>query len=219
MRVPIAVGSALSILLGAFGCSSGGGGGGEPTGPAAPQTSVVVTLPSSTLTSRQPVQAVAILVTGSTSVPALTVHWSSDNSDVASVNASGLITGERAGSARISATAEGKTGFVQVTVIPGAPVSVVVYVGNNQTGTAGSALRDPLCTNVKDAAGNLVIGAMVTYTVTTGGGQILDPRAAATDGGGISTSGQWVLGSAGGPQTVTATSPGATSTVFTATAL
>lgn len=216
MRVLTVIRSAVSLGLGAFGCSGSGGGG--PTGPPAPQTSVVVTLPSSRLTSRQPVQAVATLVTGATSVPASNVHWSSDNTPVASVDGNGLITGEHVGSARISASSDGKTGIAQVTVIAGAPAAVVVYIGNNQVGTAGSALPDPLCTNVTDAAGNLIIGAPVTYDVATGGGQILNPSTVPTDGSGIARSGAWVLGPTAGPQTVIATASGATSTVFTATA-
>lgn len=220
MRVPKAIAAALSLALGAFGCSGGGGGGdgGGPTAPTAPQTSLVVTLPSSTFASREPVQAVAKLVTGATSVPASNVHWSSDNRFIAAIDSNGVITGERAGNTRITATSDGKTGSVQVTVTPGSPVAVVIFVGNNQTGTVGLGLKDPLCTLVKDAAGNFIIGALVTYTVTTGGGHILDPRTVATDGEGIATSGQWILGLEKGSQTVTATASGATSTVFTATA-
>lgn len=216
MRVPTAVMSVLSLALGAFGCSSGGGGG--STGPITPQTSLAVTLPTATLTSGQPVQAVATFVTGSTSVPATSVHWSSDNSFIAAVDNNGLITGARVGEARISASSDGKTATVPVIVIPGSPAAVVVFTGNNQTTTAGSSLPEPLCTNVKDAAGNLIVGAVVTYTITTGGGYLWDPRAVATDGAGIATSGKWVLGSEAGTQTVTATSPGATPIVFTATA-
>lgn len=216
MRVPTAAVSVLSLALSAFGCSSGGGGG--STGPITPQTSLAVKLPTATLISGQPLQAVAELVTGSTSVPATNVHWSSDNSFIAAVDNNGLITGARVGEARISASSDGKTATVPVIVVPGSPAAVVVFTGNNQTATAGSPVPDPLCTNVKDAAGNLIVGALVTYSITTGGGYLTEPRAVATDQGGISTSGRWVLGSQAGAQTVTATSPGATPIVFTATA-
>ena len=71
---------------------------------------------------------------------------------------------------------------------------------------------------MKDAAGNLIIGATVSYTVMTGGGQLADPTAPTTDANGIAISGLWTLGPAAGTQTVMASSAGAGSVTFTATA-
>jgi hypothetical protein len=98
------------------------------------------------------------------------------------------------------------------------PASIVVYSGNSQTGPAGSQLLDPLCTNVLDAAGHLLHGITVTYTVASGGGTIGAPTTPSTDSNGIATSGLWTLGSGTGAQTVTATAAGAGSVTFTATA-
>jgi hypothetical protein len=103
-------------------------------------------------------------------------------------------------------------------VVPGAPASIAIYAGNNQSGPAGSQLSDPLCTTVMDAAGNLIIGAVVEHVIATGGGQLASPTAPLTDASGIAISGLWTLGSAPGAQTVTASSPGAGSVTFTATA-
>ena len=100
----------------------------------------------------------------------------------------------------------------------GPPASIVVYSGNSQQGPKGSRLNDPLCTNVLDAAGHKLKGVVVTYTVTSGGGQLAEPSTPATDAGGIATSGLWTLGPTAGPQYVTATSPGAGSVTFLATA-
>jgi hypothetical protein len=100
----------------------------------------------------------------------------------------------------------------------GPPASIVIYSGNSQTGAAGAKLADPLCTNVLDAAGHKLIGVVVTYTVATGGGTIGSPTTPSTDAGGIATSGAWTLGSAAGKQTVVASSPGAGSITFSATA-
>jgi hypothetical protein len=110
------------------------------------------------------------------------------------------------------------TGQVAVTVVPGAPARIIIYAGNGQSGPAGSQLKDPLCTNVLDAAGNLIIGAVVSYVVATGSGVLASPTTPATDNSGIAISGLWTLGPIVGPQTVMASSPGAGSLTFTATA-
>lgn len=98
------------------------------------------------------------------------------------------------------------------------PASIVIYSGNGQTGTAGSQLGDPLCTNVLDAAGHRLHGIVVTYTVASGGGAIGFPTTPSTDPTGIATSGLWTLGTGTGAQTVTASAAGAGSVTFTATA-
>jgi Bacterial Ig-like domain (group 2) len=178
-----------------------------------PPPTLEITLPTPTIASGTSVQATAT-INGS---PAPNVTWSSSNPTVASVS-SGLITGARVGSATITATSGGLTGHAAVTVIPGAPASITIYAGNGQSGPAGAQLSDPLCTNVLDAAGNLIVGAVVSYVVATGGGMLASPTNPVTDASGIAISGLWTLGPATGPQTVTASSPGAGSVTFTATA-
>jgi hypothetical protein len=98
----------------------------------------------------------------------------------------------------------------------GPPASIVIYSGNGQSAAAGTALFDPLCTNVLDAAGHKLVGVVVTYTVATGGGQVATPSTPSTDASGIATSGVWTLGATIGTQTVTASSPGAGSITFSA---
>jgi hypothetical protein len=144
--------------------------------------------------------------------------WSSLNYQIASVSSTGMITGALAGNATIRATSAGLTGELNVVVVPGAPASIVIYSGTGQSAAKGSAVTDPLCTNVKDAAGNWLIGATVTYVVSTGGGQVAAPATPVTNSAGIAISGAWTLGPNAGTQTVTASSPGAGSVVFSATA-
>jgi hypothetical protein len=110
------------------------------------------------------------------------------------------------------------TGQLNVTVIPGAPAKIIIFSGNGQSAAKGSALADPLCTNVLDAAGNWIVGATVTYVVSTGGGQVSAPTAPVTNASGIAISGIWTLGPGSGTQTVTASAAGAGSVVFSATA-
>jgi hypothetical protein len=200
----------VSMVLAGFGVmvAACGGSGGGPT--------LSVTVPTNPIPSGTSVQATAS-ISGSTSLVS-DVTWSSTNSNVASVSSSGMITGALAGTAAITARSGSMTGHIDVTVVPGAPVAVLIYAGDGQSGTKGSTLRDPLCTNVKDAAGNKILGITVTYTVTTGSGTLASPTAPQTDSSGIAISGLWTLGPNAGEQTVTASVPGATSVTFTATA-
>src|SRR5437868_4311627 len=202
---------ARSLIL--AGC--GGSGASSSTGPP---PSLSVTIPSGPVHSGKSVQASASITTGSGSSPATNVTWTSLNNLVASVSSSGLITGAREGNAIIRATSGNLTGEVNVIVVPGDPASIVIFAGNGQVGTRGAPLPDPLCTNVKDAAGNLIIGVVVTYVVATGAGQLAAPTSPPTDGQGIAISGHWTLGSNAGTQTVTASSAGAGSVTFSATA-
>ena len=193
------------------------GGGGSTAEPSEPGSSLVITLPTTSIASGTSVQATASISDGSGgSSPASGVTWSSSSPEVASVS-SGLITGALKGTATISATSGGLTGRVVVTVVPGAPASITIYAGNNQSGPRSSRLSDPLCTTVLDAAGNLIVGAVVSYAVATGGGVLASPTSPQTDDSGIAISGLWTLGPGAGPQTVTASSPGAGSVTFTAT--
>ena len=196
---------------------AGCGGSGSST--TAPPSSLTVTIPTRPIVSGASVQASATLISasGGTS-PATNVTWSSSNYQIASVSSTGVITGALAGNATIRATSAGLTGELNVVVVPGAPASIVIYSGNGQSAAKGSAVTDPLCTNVKDAAGNWLIGATVTYVVSTGGGQVAAPTTPVTNSAGIAISGAWTLGPNAGTQTVTASSPGAGSVVFSATA-
>jgi Bacterial Ig-like domain (group 2) len=216
---------ALGIIAWLSVASAACGGGGSTTGPnppsgpnppGEPASTLVITRFTKPIQSGTSVQATASISSGGSSSPATDVTWSSSNPAIASV-ASGLVTGGRQGTTTITATSEGLTGHVAVTVVPGAPVSMRIYAGNNQSGPAGSQLPDALCTNVMDAAGNFIIGARVSYVVTSGGGKLAVPTTPATDASGIAISGLWTLGPVTGPQTVTASSPGAGSVVFTGT--
>jgi len=190
------------------------------SGSTAPDTSpkLVISVPT-IIESGTSVQATANVTTasGGTS-PAADVSWNSSNPTIAAISAAGVITGKLRGVSIISATSGGMSAQITVRVEPGAPAEIIVYAGNGQSGAAGSQLGDPLCTNVKDAAGNLIVGAVVTYTVVTGGGSLAEPTAPATGTDYIARSGLWTLGPNPGAQTVKAESPGAGSVTFTATA-
>ncbi|HYR13281.1 MAG TPA: Ig-like domain-containing protein, partial [Mycobacterium sp.] len=118
--------------------------------------------------------------------------WSSSNTAVASVNASGLVSAVAAGSATITATSEGKSGSAAITVniVPVAsvtvsPASASIFAGATQQ----------LAAVTKDAAGNILSGRVVTWASSN------------TAIARVSTNGL-VTGVAAGSATITATSEG-----------
>ncbi|MGH7613743.1 MAG: beta strand repeat-containing protein, partial [Gemmatimonadales bacterium] len=88
--------------------------------------------------------------------------------------------------------------------------------GDGQGATVNTTVSVPPAVIVKDAYGNAIAGAGVTFAVTGGGGSGtgLNPT---TDASGIATVGSWRLGTAAGPNVLQATSGALTPVTFTAT--
>jgi len=94
-----------------------------------------------------------------------TVTWSSNNA-AASVSATGLVTGNSAGTATITATSEGKTGTSTVTVAP----MVVSYQFYKRGATATPATATLTLPNGIGNAGTLSIdGLSIAVTTLTNG--------------------------------------------------
>ncbi len=130
------------------------------------------------------------------------IAWASSDPTVVTVDAAGVITSVRPGTASVTATSGSQQGRSEVTVIAGAATRVVAAGGEGQTGTAGAVLPTPLSVRVTDVDGNPIGGVPVTWSVATGGGSIL-AVVATTDAAGISTA-RWTLGPAAGMQTAAA---------------
>ena len=81
--------------------------------------SVTVSLASSTIGVGRTTQATATTKdAGGNVLVGRSVTWSSDNTSVATVNTIGVVTGVATGSANITATSEGQSGFAGITVAP-----------------------------------------------------------------------------------------------------
>jgi Big-like domain-containing protein len=96
----------------------------------------------------------------------------------------------------------------------GTPASVTKVAGDDQAAPAGSAVDIHPAVRVLDARGLPIKGARVRFTPATGGGSVTGAEAI-TDADGRATVGSWTLGPKTGPNTLTATSEGASAT-FTA---
>src|SRR2546426_131888 len=131
------------------------------------------------------------------------VSWTTSNSAVATVSASGLVTGLAVGSAAITATSEGQSGTAAVTVSTVPVASVVVSPASANMSGGGTT---QLSATPKDAAGNVLAGRLVTWTSSSS-------AIATVSAGGL------VSGAAVGSATITATSEGqsASATITVAT--
>src|SRR5205809_649327 len=133
-----------------------------------------------------------------------TVSWSSGNTAVATVSASGLVTGVGAGAATITAASEGQSGTAAITVTS-VPVASVAVSPAAASVPAGQAVQ--LSAVTKDSAGTVLTGRALTWASSNGG-------IASVNGSGL------VTGVAVGAATITATSEGKSGTAaITVTAL
>ncbi|HEX2094079.1 MAG TPA: PQQ-dependent sugar dehydrogenase [Longimicrobiaceae bacterium] len=99
--------------------------------------------------------------TGGATITELDFTWSSSDASVATVSASGEVTGRTPGSATIQATADGKTGSLTVTVLP-PRVAAVVVAPDTATLPVGSTRQ--LTATLRDAAGAPLTGRTVAWS-------------------------------------------------------
>jgi hypothetical protein len=121
-----------------------------------------------------------------------TVSWMTSNNAVATVSASGVVTGVAAGSATITATSDGQSGTAAMTVtnVPVARVTVTPLIASLLMGATVQLTATPT-----DALGNPLSGRVVTWASNA-------PGVAAVSGTGL------VTGLGIGGVTITATSEG-----------
>ena len=92
------------------------------------------------------------------------VTWSSANSAVATVSASGLVTAIAAGNTSIAAVSEGISGTSAITVSAPAVVASVSVSPASPTVQAGASVQ--LSATLRDASGNVLTGRTVTWAST-----------------------------------------------------
>ena len=139
-------------------------------------------------------------------------------------NESGIATagswrlGNGAGTNTLTATAQPNLVYTfSATATAGAAGTIAINGGNGQSAVVGSAVAIAPSVKVTDGNGNPVAGVAVTFAIASGGGSITGANAT-TDASGIAQVGSWTLGTAAGPNTLTATSAGLTGSPVTFTA-
>jgi uncharacterized protein YjdB len=94
-------------------------------------------------------------------IPGVQFTWSSSNTSVATVSATGVVTGVAPGSVTISASAGGKTGTSSITVQL-APVDRIVVTPASPSVKEGSTVQ--LTATLYDARNNVLTGRTVTWS-------------------------------------------------------
>lgn len=125
--VPRAIFLASAILVGSA-CSGGGGSTDPDPVPQVTVSSVEVSATDDLIIPNQTTQATAVVKADNGSTLQRAVAWSSSDNAVASVASSGTVTGVAAGTAEITATSEGKSGRVSVTVVAPASIAADQFV-------------------------------------------------------------------------------------------
>lgn len=174
------------VLVLLLGC--GGGGGGDPVIGPPPVSSVVVTTPSPALLVGGTAQlAVTLYDSRGQVVNGRTVQWTSNNTTVATVSNSGMVTAMQAGPARITAAAGNVQGSVDLTVNdpPSAAVDRVVLDPTSDVVQEG--LTRQFTATAYDAQNKVLTGRGIAWTVQNDGiatvdaaGQVTALRAGAT---------------------------------------
>jgi uncharacterized protein YjdB len=180
-------------LVGIIATSEGKTGNAAVTVVAVPVNTVTVAPATSTVYIRYAGSLTATLkdANGNT-LSGRVVTWSSSNPAMATVSASGAVTGSAAGTVTITATSEGKSGTATVTIIEAPVTTLTVASAVNNITVGGTA---SLTADTKDFGGVSVTGRVVTWVSS-------DPSKATVSATGV------VTGVAVGSATITATSEG-----------
>src|SRR6266513_2387044 len=153
----VAVGSATVTAA-----SEGRSASSSVTVTTVPVASVTVTPASGSLYVGQTVQLTATPKdSAGNPLTGQTIAWSSSDTTIAKVSASGLVTARGAGSATITAASGGKSGTSTITAAIVPVASVVVSPASASVAT-GSTVQ--LTATPKDSAGNTLSGRSITWS-------------------------------------------------------
>src|SRR3989442_6004322 len=89
------------------------------------------------------------------------ITWATSNALIAGITGSGLVTGVAAGAATLTATSEGQSGSA-TTSVANVPVASVVISPVTAVVLVGQAVQ--LTATLKDAAGNVLGGRVISWT-------------------------------------------------------
>ena len=172
--------------------SDPGSGNGEPK----PVSTITVTPPTASLVVGRTTQlAATVKDAAGTVLTGRTTTWTTSAATIATVDASGLVTGVAAGTANITATSEGKTAQAAITVSL-VPVASVTVAPNTPAVKVGATAT--LTATTKDEQGNVLANRTIAWTSSAPNIATIDAATGVVTG--VST----------GTATMTATSEGKT---------
>jgi hypothetical protein len=135
-------------------------------------------------------------------IAGLETSWHIDDSTVAALDSTGLLTGRSSGRTTIGAKIEGVADRTSVSVVtPASAISLVA--GISQRAVAGKTLSQALVVRATNRHNAPAAGKRVTFRLAEGQGSV-DPASAVTDADGRARA-TWTLGADPGRQTLFAT--------------
>jgi Bacterial Ig-like domain (group 1) len=135
-------------------------------------------------------------------IAGLEASWHIDDSTVAALDSTGLLTGRSSGRTMIGAKIEGVADRTSVSVVtPASAISLVA--GISQRAVAGKTLSQALVVRATNRHNAPAAGKRVTFRLAEGQGSV-DPASAVTDADGRARA-TWTLGADPGRQTLFAT--------------
>lgn len=90
----------------------------------------------------------------------------------------------------------------------GPATNIAIFLGNNQSAPVLAHVATPPCVKVTDAGGTGVQNVQVTFTISSGGGNIIGPPTVTTDSAGIAFINGWNMGVLPGPNVMSVASAG-----------
>jgi adhesin/invasin len=225
--------SLLVAVALALGC--GHGHGGEPSGPRTPaalEAAAGATTQSAAAGAAVPI-APAVRVLDGTGAPlsgvgvtfGVTAGGGAVSPATVVTNANGIATvtswtlGTTAGLNTLQSTVGSLTPVTfSANAIAGPAAQLTKTSTDPQNAMVGTAVASKPSVFVKDAYGNAVAGATVTFAVTAGGGTVTG-GSVVSSADGSATVGSWTVGTQPGSNTVSASVAGTTPVTFTATAV
>jgi len=191
------------LLSGLFITASLSCGGDSSTGPSGSVSKIAVTPSSDSITLGGSVTLSASALDGNGHpVSGAKIFWNTENSSIATVSSSGVVTGIATGAVRIAASSNGVSGFSAITVIPPSVASVQVTPSSAAITVDGTVHFQAA---TLDGSGNPLTGRTITWSSSNTG-------VATVDNTGL------VTGVAVGAATITATSEGKSGTAGIAVA-
>jgi hypothetical protein len=129
-----------------------------------------------------------------------------------------LRVGDATGGVTVTATAQDLSGspvMFNASVLSGNGPEMVIWEGDAQTGTVGTAVEVAPAVIVTNESGAPAEGVSVIFSVTAGGGSV-QGGTVVTDAGGMARVAGWTLGTAAGANSLTASTVGLSDVIFTA---
>jgi uncharacterized protein YjdB len=134
---------------------------------APPATSLAVAPATTLIQAGQQVQLTATAFDGNLVDSGVAVNWSTSNSGVASVSATGLVTALAVGAATITASSGAVSGAAAITVVASAPTVASVSV-NPASSSIYPGGTEQLSATLLDASGDVLGGIPVTWATSNG---------------------------------------------------